>query len=237
MSNIESVEFGPEFYNLWFPLYNVFSIQRIWTMIKYYNNETFKNILYKKFIQKINEIEYMPQIIEEIKRINEIPGSKAIITGSTVMQILLNEKWDSDIDIFTNKNTEINFNFSKLRKVVNSDKKYKKYNNKLPIVNLTQYFAGSDLAGSDLAGSNCVASKVFEIVKMDTDSCDPNDIVHDFDLSGVKCWFDGTTLHINMPDYTFNKIMFLDNTLNKNTTNEKRIEKYINRGFEIRSQV
>lgn len=219
MSEIESIEFGPELHNLWFPLYNVFSIQRIWTMVKYYNNETFRNMLYKKFIQKINEIEYMPQIIEEIKRINEIPGCKAIITGSTILQILLNEKWDSDIDIFTNKNTEINFNFANLRKVVSSDKKYKKYNNILTIVNLTQYFATDD--------------KVFEIVKMDTESYNPNDIVHDFDLSGIKCWFDGTTLFINRPDYTFNKTMFIDTTINKDNVNKKRIEKYTNRGFEI----
>lgn len=227
--SIESIEFGPEIGNLWFPLYNVFSIQRIWTMVKYYNNETFKNMLYKKFIQKINEIEYMPHIIEEIKRINEIPGCKAIITGSTIMQILLNEKWDSDIDIFTNKNTEINFNFSKLRKTVLSDKKYKKYN-KLPIVNLTQYYSNE----SECTDAEC-GLKVFEIVKMDTESCDPNDIVRDFDLSGVKCWFDGTTLFVNKPEYTFNKIMFIDLDINKNLTNEKRIEKYTKRGFEIRS--
>ncbi len=222
--SIESIEFGPELHNTWFPLYNVFSIQRIWSMIKYYNNETFRNMLYKKFIQKINEIEYMPQIIEEIKRINQIPGCKAIITGSTLMQILLNEKWDSDIDIFTNKNTEINLNFANLRKNVLSDKKYQKYNNKLPIVNLTQYY-------------NKDKNKVFEIVKMDTESCDPNDIVHNFDLSGTKCWFDGTTLFINKPDYTFNKIMFIDTRINQDSVNEKRIEKYTKRGFEIRSQV
>lgn len=194
-------------------------LSTIWSMISYYNSETLRNIFYNKFIKKLNQIKNMPEIIEEIKRINSIPGCKAVLSGSTIIQILLDENWDTDTDIFTNKNTEFEIKLTSIERTnVSHGNKYG-YLKLLP-TSVVSYF-------------NSDYKKILDVVKMDTDSCDPNLIIRDFDLSGLKCWFDGTTLFVNRPYDIFNKTLYIDININKEDVNNKRIEKYEKRGFKV----
>jgi len=180
--------------------------------------------IYKMFVKRFTEKKfYMPIIIKHLKQ-ERANNKLACISGSTILQILYGENWDSDVDIFIDSDEDIQIDkmeIENLRKETKVDRYFD------DIENFTRFYDDS----FDDSNSNY---KVVEIVKK-KGKFDNFDQLLKFDLEICSCWFDGNTLCIKNPENTFNKISELGPAeLYHADLYNYRFEKYHERGIIIK---
>lgn len=191
-----------------------------------------KNLL-KNHFTEVQQIlpqikpEFLPSnLLQFIKNLNTYWQKDCIISGSCILQFLLDEIYDDyDIDIFIDNRKVpqmINFLFLTGYTIDTIWKKnnYSKFGKYVQIMNFAKTFKGKYR---------------IQLIIVNRFRTSPVDIVRNFDFTIVKNYFDGRHLHITNKDYILRKYDKITTSQVEKYKCAERIQKYKQRGitFEL----
>jgi hypothetical protein len=148
-------------------------------------------------------------------------NNDCVISGSSVLQFLLNEKYDTfDIDIFVDKKNYqqiarcLFLHYYKIQSVWNNNP-YSKWNHYLQIINFKK---------------ECVNQIHIQLIITNPLSS-PLEIINNFDFDILKNYYDGKNIKICKPDFVLNKFNIIEKSKLKGYKYSSRVEKFKNRGI------
>jgi hypothetical protein len=150
--------------------------------------------------------------------IDWICNSQAYVSGGLVLQTILGKTWpDSDMDLYMNHTS-----YSKLGSVLEDYKQ---------VFNEYNYERLNDMVDDIFTYVHKTLKKQVHIMIVRSNTALSMSRIFDtFDNTAVCNWYDGENWCIGYPK-TVDKVGFIKRAID--TTVEKRIEKYIKRGFQL----
>lgn len=143
------------------------------------------------------------------------PGTTEI-TGSLIVQALLNETWESDIDIVTTDKTFCSLPFGKWLTCVGYTERYKDIPGLFNVIN-------GEINGN---GGRSVKIDIIQVENIQNHIA-----MYDFDFCKVR--FDGSEIHISNYDAIESKSCSVTRKSNRFHNLNERVAKYRKRGFKI----